>query len=132
MFKLLQANSAANVRLALNLAGMLILLVGLASAVIILRAHAGEQQTSDEQIINPEAPLTPSDSRKQSREIEIYYGKTGLLFERWSEQAAALFHGKALAKVIAIGSGIMASGCFLAARRVPKSSKQPAVEEEVV
>ena len=116
MFKLLQANSAANVRLALNLAGMLILLVGLASAVIIWRAHAGEQQTRDEQIINPEAPLTPSDSRKQSREIEIYYGKTGLLFERWSEQAAALFHGKALAKVIAIGSGITAFGCFRAAR----------------
>jgi hypothetical protein len=119
MFKFLQAISAAKLRLALNLAGMLALLIGLASAVIIWRAHAGDQQAGDEQIINPEAPLTPSDSRKQSREIEIYYGKTGLLFERWSEQAAAWFHGKPLAKVIAIGSGIMASGCFLAARILP-------------
>lgn len=119
MLKFLQAISGAKLRLALNLAAMLALLIGLASVVIIWRAHAGDQQTGDEQIINAEAPLTLSDSRKQRREVEIYYGKTGLLFEIWSEQAADLFHENPLAMVTAIGSGILALGCFVAARILP-------------
>ncbi len=119
MLKSLQTIPAEKLRSALNLAGMLALVICLASAVIIWRTHLRNQQISDEQIVNPEAPLSLSDSRKQSREFEIYYGKTGLLFESWSEQAANLFHENPLATVSAIGSGILAIGCFLAARIRP-------------
>jgi hypothetical protein len=111
--------SPARMRSALNLAGLLILIAGLTSAAFIWRAHQNDIEKEDEQLANPAAPLALSDSRKQSRQIEIYYGKTGVLFERWSEKLQTLSHGKPLAKVIVVVSLITAASCFLTATRVP-------------
>lgn len=108
-------------RLALNVAATGILLTGLTAAFIIWRAHENDNDT--DQPVNPSLPLAVSDSQKQSREIEIYYGKTGVLFERCSEEIATLSHGKPLAKSIAIASGFLAIACVLIGARAGARSR---------
>lgn len=111
--------SPAAVRGALNGAAMVILLTGLTAAFIIWRAHDNDTG----QLVNPALPLAVSDSQKQSREIEIYYGKIGVLFERCSEEIATLSHGKPLAKSIAIASGFLAITCVLIGARAGARSR---------
>ncbi len=101
--------------------------VGLAILVLGLSAAAGVWQTAprngsvpdDNALADPSAPLAISDSGKQSRDVELYYGKTGLLMERWSEMTKTLSHGKPLAKTLVVISSVAALACFLAAARLP-------------
>ncbi len=104
--------SPGTARRIFNVAGLVVLLTGLTTAGVIWRVSDAEP------LANPAAPLATSDSQKQSREIEIYYGKTGVLFERWSEEAAALSHGRPLAKTIAVTSALLAFTCVFIASRV--------------
>ncbi len=109
----------ARARRILNVLGTAILVAGLGSTVALWRVQERvNSSNADQQVANPAAPLAPSDSRKQSREIEIYYGKTGLLMERWSERAQNLMHGKPLAKVIGVVTVFTAGGCFFIAARL--------------
>lgn len=73
-----------------------------------------EREEAAEQAANPSAPLAPLDSRKQVRDVEMYYGQLGVLVE----EAEELLQGKALAKTIAFVSVIMATGLFLVAARL--------------
>ena len=73
----------------------------------------------DERSDNPSDPLAISDSKKQTRQVEIYYGKTGVLMERWSEDWEILTHGKGLAKSVVVVSSLTAAACFLIATRLP-------------
>ena len=73
-----------------------------------------DQQETTAQAAHPSAPLAPLDSRKQVREVEIYYGKMGLL----QEKAETLLHGKPLAKLIAAAAVIAATSLFLFAARL--------------
>jgi hypothetical protein len=98
--------------------GALVLLVGFISATFIWRTQGQVGKENDDEAANPAAPLATSDSRKQSREVEIYYGKTGLLLERWSERVEGLAHGKPVAKLIAVVSSLTAVGCFFVAARL--------------
>ncbi len=100
----------------LNWAGLVVLLVGLGSSVLIWRAQDRvDRENETTQAANPAAPLPPLDSRKHVRDVEIYYGKLGLLIE----EADDLLHGKGLAKTIAVTSIIIAAGLFLFASRLP-------------
>ena len=96
----------------------MVLLLGFISAAVVWRTQGNGGKESADEAANPAAPLATSDSRKQSREVEIYYGKTGLLLERWSERAVGLAHGKPLAKLIAVVSSLTAVGCFFVAARL--------------
>ena len=118
MFQFLYESSPASIRRGLNLAGVGILLVGLATAVLVWRHSPSEQPSVLDPNSNPAASLAPIDSAKQSRQIEIYYGKTGLLYERLCENAQVLFHGRPLARLTAITSLLVASACFLVARKI--------------
>jgi hypothetical protein len=93
----------------------MVLVAGLGSAVLIWRAQDRiEREDEAAQIANPGAPLSPLDSRRQVRDVEIYYGKLGVLME----EADELLHGKPLAKTIAVVSVITAAGLFLVAARL--------------
>ena len=105
-------------RLALKVGGCVILVSGWISAALIWHAHAHDNDFADDRLANPLMPLTTGESRKQSRQVEIYYGKTGVLFERWSEKAAELSHGKPLAELVFGISLITSLGCFFLASRV--------------
>ena len=106
--------SVAQVRRALKGLGVVVLLAGLGSAVVIWRAQDRiEREDAAAQAANPNAALSPLDSRRQVREVELYYGKLGVLME----EADELLHGKPLAKTIAGVSVIAATGLFLVAAR---------------
>jgi hypothetical protein len=104
-------------RLRLRVIGALILVVGL---VVSWRVWQGPERDPSSALDpnSPSAPLAISDSRKQSRNVEMYYGKTGLLMERWSERLEPWTHGKPLAEIIAVFSLLTATGCFFLAARL--------------
>jgi hypothetical protein len=107
--------SLARLRNALNAGGVVILLVGLGSGSLIWRAQDRiERENEAAQALHPDDNLPALDSRKHVREVEIYYGKSGVLME----EAEALMQGKPLAKTIGIVSVIAATGLFLAAARL--------------
>jgi len=105
----------AQFRSALRWSGVAILMVGLGSAALIWRAQDRiDREDEAAQIADPATPLSPLDSRKHVRDVEVYYGKAGVLVEK----ADALLHGKPLAKTIAVVSVMAATGLFLAAARL--------------
>ena len=119
-FKMLSRFLAQHkLRSALNWLGLAILLAGLVSAALIWRTSKPDSANPDQERIDPSTPLAPSDSRKQTRQIEIYYGKTGVLAERWREEIERFKSGRALAKLVVVVSLIAAFGCFLLASRQP-------------
>lgn len=115
---LLPSTPSARRGLILNLLGFLVLLVGFGSAVFIWQA----QDRIDRQARNAgttdiaAAPLAPEDSRRDTHDLELYYGETGLLMDKWRRWFEGLAHGKSLAKTIAVLSLVGASGCFFSAR----------------
>jgi hypothetical protein len=106
-------------RLPLRIIGAVILVLGVATSGWVWRAQERDQSSALDPLNNPSAPLAISDSRKQSRNVEMYYGETGLLIERWSERLEPWTHGKPLAEVIAVISLVTATGCFFLAARLP-------------
>jgi hypothetical protein len=108
--------SLARLRSLFRWSGMVILLVGLSSGVLIWRVQDRlEQEYDAAQAANPATPLPPLDSRRYRRDVEIQYGKIGVLIE----EAEELLHGKPLAKTIAVVSVLTATGLFLVAARLP-------------
>ena len=114
----LRSASATQVRLALRYSGLFILTIGCVAAFMIWAANHNPRDGIDERINNPNGPLAATDSRKASRDIEMYYGKTGLLMERWREDLGSLGHGKRLAILILVGVALTSAGCFLVAERL--------------
>lgn len=106
----------------LKLIGYLVLLIGLGSSVAIWRAQERmDRRNASFRTNDISGYLSPDDSRRYTREVEIYYGKTGVLFERWTRKAETLAHGKPLAVTIAIVSILAAASCFLfAAVQLPE------------
>jgi hypothetical protein len=58
---------------------------------------------------------SPLDNRKQLRDLELYGGNWVVL----TEQLKGLFHGKPLAKTVAVISVLTAAGLFLITVRSP-------------
>ena len=111
----LRSISFSQLRSGLNWLGVVVLVAGLGSAVLIWRAQDRiEREAEAAQSADPSAPLSPLDSRKQVRDVEMYYGKLGVL----AEEAEELLHGKPLAKTIAVVSVLTATGLFLFAARL--------------
>jgi hypothetical protein len=110
------AVTPAYLRSALNWIGVVILCAGLGGAILDWRAQDRiDRENEAAQIADPDAPLSPLDSRKHVRDVEIYFGKSGVLIEEVED----LFQGKPLAKTIAVVSVITAAGLFIAAARLP-------------
>ena len=85
----------------------------------IIRLDTRQDQVDREneaaQVADPAAPLSPLDSRRHIRDVELYSGKVGVLVE----EAKELLHGKPFAKTIAVASVLTATGLFLVATRLP-------------
>jgi hypothetical protein len=109
-----QSVSLAWVRCALNWLAAIVLVAGLGSAVFIWRAQNRLDREAEAAQADPSAPLSTLDSRRQMRDVEMYYGKLGVL----TEEATELLHGKPLAKTIGVVSVFTASGLFLVAARM--------------
>lgn len=112
--KQLHSISLAQARSALNWLAIGVLVAGLGSAVMIWRARDRLDREAEAAQADPTAPLSPLDSRRQMRDVEVYYGKLGVL----TEEATELLHGKPLAKTIGVLSVLTATGLLLVAARL--------------
>jgi|CZKM01.1.fsa_nt_gi hypothetical protein len=114
----LPSTPSARKRLTLNLLGLVVLLAGFGSAIVIWQAQdrIDRQNRDGGNADTGAAPLAPEDSRRYTHDVEQYYGETGLLADKWTRWFEGLAHGKSLAKTIAGLSVVAASGCFLSAR----------------
>ena len=100
--------------------GLLILVAGLGSATAIWVAQDRlERRQRAGPALNPAAaPLEPDDSRRYTRDVELYYGKTGLLLDKWQRWFDQATHGKPLAWNLAFMSALSGAGCLFLARLV--------------
>ena len=90
-------------------------MLGLGSAVLLWRAQDRIDRENEAALIaDPTTALSPLDSRRQVRDLEMYSGKAGVLME----QAKELLHGKPFAKSITVVAVITAPGHFLLAARL--------------
>jgi hypothetical protein len=74
--------------------------------------------------VNGDAPLSLQDSRRDSRELEVYNGKLGVLVDKWVGIGHAWMQPKPLAITIALASGIVAFGVFTLASRPPGKARR--------
>jgi len=102
----------------LNLLGVTILLAGLGIATSIWLDQDRVDRQKSAQATNGAETLSPEDSRRYTHDVELYYGETGMLMEKWKRWLQEMTRGKPLADVIGIASLVSAGGLFyLAARR---------------
>jgi hypothetical protein len=112
--RLLFLPTPARTRLVLNLLGLIILVGGLASAASIWLAQDRMERQRSAGGPDSTGPLPSEDSRRYTHDVELYYGQTGILMDKWRRWWQEWTHGKPLAKVIAAASLILASGLFYA------------------
>lgn len=106
-------------RKALNLLGVLVLLFGLGSAVNIYR-RGQENAKNQEMSEDEDSTLSPVDSKRLSRDMEMNWGKLGLLTEKAFLLADEWKKPKPLAITVGAMSILIGGGCFLAARWVSR------------
>jgi hypothetical protein len=102
-------------RLILHVLGLAVLLAGYSGAALAWRAQARIDQENAFLAANNAAQLSALDSRKDTRQLEQMYGKTGVMAAGWMEWAEGLTQGKGLAKTLIVLSSVAAIGCFIAA-----------------
>ncbi len=100
----------AKVRFILNVLGGVILIAGLSSAACIWLAP--DQLDGQRGAKDTTGPLSPEDSRRYTHDVELYYGETGLLADKFRRWLEGLTHGKGLAETVGVGSLVLAAGCF--------------------
>ena len=115
----------ADRRVFFNLIGLIILLGGLAGAMLIYLT-AGNNLTND--LIYQEEggsvyPIRPEDSKKYIRDLELYGGRTNVLVTEFRIWLVGLWQGKSLAYIIAFITVLVASGFFYRANTFPSRSK---------
>lgn len=107
----------------LNLIGTIILLVGLGSALLIYRTAKNDSNNvvAYEQGDGSVYPVTPEDSKKYLRDLELYGGKANVLADEFRRWFVGLWHGESLAFTVACITIFISFGFFYAAHRVPSS-----------
>ncbi len=110
-----------NPRTALTLLSIIILLVGLGSAVLVYRAAANSPNNVLGYVEGDGSvyPVMPEDSKKYLRDMEMYGGKANVLADELRRWFGGLWHGKSLAYTIACMSMLLALAVISAAARLP-------------
>ena len=113
----------------LNRLGVVVLLLGLTSACLVFwigqrriakQSKSGATTTAEGDW--QDSTLSFEDSKKASRDVEIYYGKMGFLMIRLSDWWK---RPESKAIVLATASTLIAAGCFFAARRLSPDALSP-------
>jgi hypothetical protein len=107
-------------RATLHLCGVVVLFLGLGIAAFVygnaqLRAVA--RPSSNANADWQDSTLSTEDSKKSSRDVEMYYGNVGLLIVKWRDWFA---RPESQALIIASVSTLTALGCFVFANRSRK------------
>ncbi len=123
--KLLSLPTPGRRRFTLNLVGVVILGAGLSTAASIWLTQDRIERQRSAGDSSMTGPLAPEDSRRYTRDVEIYYGETGLLMEKWRRWLEEWTQGKPLAEVIAVASLILAGGLFYAEANRSRKTRLP-------
>jgi hypothetical protein len=109
-----------NLPACLNLISLIILVVGLGSAILIyMRAdHAADSVIGYEQGEGSFYPMESEDYKGYSRDMELYGGKANVLLDEFRRWFAGLWQGKSLAFIIACTTILLSSGLFYAAKHL--------------
>lgn len=99
--------------------GSIILFAGICLAAFVYWSAPSGTDT----VVSADSALAPDDSRRYAHDTQVYFGKTGALADKWTRTVASWGQPKPLAITIIVVSGLLAGGCFLAARRGEKSSR---------
>jgi hypothetical protein len=110
--KLFFSPTPATTRLMLKLLAVVILVSGLGAASSIWLAQDRLDRQRSAAGVNTAEPLSPEDSRRYTHDVEVYYGETGLLMDKWRRWFEEWTQGKPLAKLIAAASLVLAAGVF--------------------
>jgi hypothetical protein len=116
-------NAVIRRRTALNLLGILVLLLGIGSASIVYRTENNRWQSTNQE--NPkvqngwqDSTLSPDDAKGSSRDLELLYGKVGALVISFWNRCEEFFRHPATGEiVIGLISVVLAFLCFLMANR---------------
>jgi len=113
----------ADRRMYLNLIGVIILLAGLGSALLIYRTAENEMRDilGYEQGGGSVYPVKPEDSKKYLRDLELYGGKANVLADELRRWFIGLWHGESLAFMVGGISILISIGVFYAANHGPSS-----------
>ncbi|MGO9021173.1 MAG: hypothetical protein ACLQVJ_22765 [Syntrophobacteraceae bacterium] len=123
----------ANLHTCLYFVSGIILLVGLASAVLIYES-SGNGSGSDlgyEDANGSVYPVSPEDSKQYLRGLELYGGTANLLADELRRWFVGLWHGKLLAFTVAWITVLVSSVVFYTARRLPSRLNSDARIENV-
>ena len=109
----------------LNLIGVLILLVGLGSAILIYRIAENDSNSvlGYEEGNGSVYPVRPEDSKKYLRDMELYGGKANVLVDEFNRWFIGLWHGESLAYTVGCITIFISFGVFYAAHHLPSSLK---------
>lgn len=111
----------SDLKISLNLIGMILLLVGLPSAVLIYRnaevymnGVIGYEQGYD----GVSRPVMADDSKKYLRDLEMQGGRAAVLMDKLGRWFTGLWHGETFAYTVAFLTVLVAGGFFYAARSI--------------
>jgi ABC-type multidrug transport system permease subunit len=109
----------------LNLISVMILLVGLGSAVLIYRtAENDSNNVLGYEIIGGQAyPIRPEDSKMYLHDLQLYSGKAGVLADEFRRWFVGLWYGKSLAFTVAYITLFVSFVVFYAANHLPSRLK---------
>ena len=101
----------------LNLISVIILLVGLGSAILIYRTAEDTPYgvLGYEEGGGTVYPIMPEDSKQYLRGLELYGGKANVLMDQLRRGFIGLWHGKSLAFTVACITVLISFGVFYAA-----------------
>jgi hypothetical protein len=107
-----------NLPACLKLISVIILLVGLFSAILIYRSAGNYASTvlGYEQGNGTIYPMEPEDYKTYSRDMELYGGTANVLLDELRRWFDGLWHGKSLAFIVACTTILLSSGLFYAAK----------------
>jgi hypothetical protein len=109
-----------NQKTRLNIIGIVILVIGLGSAVwIYVAAENAASSAVGYDIIDGKAyPVSPENSKRYLHDLELYGGKMAVLSDEFNRWFDSLWQGTTLAYTVACLTVLIAAGFFFVARHM--------------
>jgi hypothetical protein len=111
----------ASLHTCLNLISVIIMMVGLGSALLIYRTAEDNSYGAlgYEEKGGTVYPIMPEDSKKYLRDLELYGGKANVVMDELRRGFMGLWHGKSLAFTVAFITIFISFGVFYVANYLP-------------
>jgi hypothetical protein len=116
----------------LTIFGIMTLLIGLGGSVLIYSVADDDKDgvLGYEVVGGSVYPIRPEDSRMYQRDLQLVGGKAYVLIDQFQRWFRGLWHGKALAHMVAGITILISAGFFYAANNPPSQSKYDARGEK--